>query len=584
VTAETIPPFILNPSTTSPDTTQSDNGGGGAGRGGGQNGSGSPLVVVQQGRGASPPRPAPRPSQGNTDNSLRNGYAAISHSVSGETAAVGLGFLIAGPVGAVIGGIVAPAALAALMWRSRNADHDDNSNGDGSDAGGNGSGRSGSRDRSGGSGNQGRGNGNGGGRGNGGGTGRNNSNGSGSGSGGGGRHRGPNGHGNGHGAGGSTHKKPKTKDPIADKIGKLGKDLASKLKNRNPKNGPHGKDDKAGKKPKGTRDDHNSKSPKSTKDASSAKGLKDGLRDGLKVKNRGKQPDSDRPWRGRGDKDKTSKAKADKERKDRKNKGGDDATAATARDGLEPRNPKGGAGAGYDEIVDGEIVDDGLPPKPNRPPNDVIDGEVIDEDRIALVRAKRERAKRRQAIAAGKRAADQAARDGDLGDPHRIKLEVISARNQAIDLEIDHENQRLALTAAAETPRSTPVNYPAIPAAPVGTRTAGAAVARQVDFRASAAYAILRAMADQLANGLHRDEDADMADHVIELFGIPIMCRNLGLSIVAAGSALSKTAPLHPSVVKHLNNAAVAAMTAQRMAETIITVFVDSHRKTCSAS
>jgi hypothetical protein len=499
--------------------------------------------------------------------------------VSGETAAIGLGFLLGGPIGAIIGGTVAPAALAALMWRSRNADHDDNSNGDSTDSGG--SDRSGSRDRSGGAGNQGRGNNNGGGRGNGGGTGRNNGNGSGSGSGsGGGRHRGPhsNGNGNGHGGGGSAHKKPKTKDPIADNLGKLGKDLASKLKNRTPK---HGKDDKTNKAPKGTQDA--SKNPKAPKDGSSAKGLKDGLRDGLKVKDRGKQPDSDRPWRGRSDKTPKPKTdKAEKAAKDRKKKGNDDASTSTSRDGLEPKKPKRGpsAGAGADgEVFDGEIVDDGLPPKPDRDPHDIIDGEVIDEDRIALVRAKRERDKRRRAIDAGKKAAEKAARDGDLGDPHHVKTEVIRAYNERIDLEIHHENQRLALTAAAEAPRSTPVNYPAIQAAPVGTRTAGAAVARQVDFRTSTAFAILRAMADQLANGLHRDDDADMGDHIVELTGIPNMCKDLSVAVQEAARALARTAPLHPSVIKHLNNAAVAARSAGLMADNIMHVFVQAHRE-----
>ena len=123
------------------------------------------------------------------------------------------------------------------------------------------------------------------------------------------------------------------------------------------------------------------------------------------------------------------------------------------------------------------------------------------------------------------------------------------------------------------------MNYPVATTQPAGTRTAGAAVARQVDARASTAYQLLSAMAEQLTNGLHNDDDADMADHVIELFGIPIMCRNLGLAIVAAATELSKTAPLHPTVVKHLNNAAVAAMTAQRMSETIIVVFVEAHRE-----
>lgn len=160
-----------------------------------------------------------------------------------------------------------------------------------------------------------------------------------------------------------------------------------------------------------------------------------------------------------------------------------------------------------------------------------------------------------------------------------MKLEVIREANHRIDLELHHENQRLALTAAAEKPRSTPVNYPAIQAAPAGTRTAGAAVARQVDFRGSTAYAILREMADQLANGLHNDADADMGDHIVELTGIPNMCKNLSVAVQEAGRALARTAPLHPSVIKHLNNAAVAARSAGMMADNIMIVFVQAHRE-----
>lgn len=558
MSADTIPTFTLDPSAVSPDATVGDNGGGGAGRGGSQNGSGSPLVVVQQGRGASPPRPAPRTSRDDTGNTLRNGYAAISHSVSGETAAIGLGFLLGGPIGAVIGGAVAPAALTALMWRSRQADHDANSNDTGS---GNGSAdRSGSGSGSGGgSGNQGRGNG---------GGGRNNGGGPGSGSGGG-RHKTPNGHGNG---GGHPHKKPKTKDPIADKLSKLAKDLGHKLKpNKADKNGRDGKDPKHR---NGDSHGKHGKDPKTPTGGGDAKGLKDGLRDGLKVKDRGKQPDSDRPWRGRGRKDKPGKPE-----KDPKKKGSDAGTSSTtSRDGLEPRNPKGGGGA-KDEIFDAEIVDDGLPPKPDRAPGDIIDGQVVDEDRIALVRAKRERDMRRAAITAGKKAAEQAARDGSQGDPHQVKLEVIRQHNQRIDLELHHENQRLALAAAAENPRSTPVNYPAIQAAPAGTRTADVAVARQVDFRTSTAFAILRAMAEQLAHGLYHDDDADMADHIVELTGIPNMCKNLSIAVQEASRALSRTAPLHPSVIKHLNNAAVAARSAGLMADSIMVVFVQAHRE-----
>lgn len=554
MSADTIPTVAPDPATP-PGVTVSDTQGGGAGRGGGQNGSGSPLVVVQQGRGAAPPRPAPRPSQDSADNSLRNGYAAISHSVSGETAAIGLGFLLGGPVGAIIGGTVAPAALAALMWRSRRAEHDENSN----DTSTGDADRSGSRrDGSGRPGDQGRGNG----RQNSGGAGRN----------------------NGNGADAGSRRKPKTKDPVVDKLGKLAKDLGSKLKpNRADKHGPDGKspkrgmDDKTVKGPKGVKDDKTLKPSKAPKDGGRAKGLKDGLKDGLKPKDRDKQPDKPRPWHGKSVKDSP---------KDTKHRGKDNgAPSATARDGLTPKSPKGGGSnvppkPGYDpdEYVDGELVDDDLSPKPGRPPGDIIDGEVIDEDRIALVKAKREKERRREAITAGKKAAEQAARDGDRGDPHQVKLEVIRQQNRAIDLELHHQNQRLALAAAAETPRSTPVNYPAIVAAPAGTRTAGVAVARQVDFRGSAAYAILRAMADQLAHGLHNDADADMADHIIELTGIPNMCKNLSVAVQEAARALARTAPLHPSVVKHLNNAAVAARSAGLMADSIMIVFVQAHR------
>jgi hypothetical protein len=86
-------------------------------------------------------------------------------------------------------------------------------------------------------------------------------------------------------------------------------------------------------------------------------------------------------------------------------------------------------------------------------------------------------------------------------------------------------------------------------------------------------------MAEQLANGLRGDEDADMADHVVELVGIPALCRNLSQAVREAAAALQKTAPLHPSVIKHLNNAAVAALTAARMADTILVVFVQAHRE-----
>jgi hypothetical protein len=501
--------------------------------------------VVQQGRGAAPPRPAPRPSQGNADNSLRNGYAAISHSVSGETAAIGVGFILGGPVGAIIGGAVAPVALAALMWRSRRAEHDNNSNGNGSgnapsDRSGSGPGRgsggaNGPRNR-----------------------GLNNS----PGGAGGGRHKTPK---NGEGGDPGSHRKPKTKDPVLDKLAKGLDKLKPNKGGNNPKDPKNKAGDKPGNGPKGSK---NNKAPKD----GGAKGLKDGLKDGLnglKPKDRGKQPAGERPWRDRGD-------KPEKPKKGQNNKGSD-SPWTTARDGIEPKNPKSGGGEG--EIVDAELVDDDLPPKPGRPPGDVIDGDVIDEDRIALVRKKREKTKRRAAAREGKKAADKAARDGDLGDPRDVKTEVIRDANWRIDLEIHHEDRRLALAAAAEKPRSTPVNYPAIQAAPVGTRTADVAMARHIDYRGSTAYAILRAMADQLAHGLHSDDAADMADHIVELTGIPNMCKNLSVAVQEAGHALARTAPLHPSVIRHLNNAAVAARSAGLMADNIMIVFVQAHRQ-----
>jgi len=482
--------------------------------------------------------------------------------VSGETAAIGLGFLLAGPIGAVIGGTLAPAALAALMWRSRTAQDDTNSNDPGNRSG---SDRDGARG-AGGTGNQG------------GGNGRNN--GSGNGAGGHGQHKNPKT--NDHGNSGGAHKKPKTKDPILDKLSKgLNKLKPNKddnslkgPKNKTPKNG-----DKAAKGPKGPK----SADGAGSGDTKGAKGLRDGLKDGLKIKDRGKQPSSDRPWRDRGD-----KPKKDPKAKDRKDKqhnpGSDDTSTATARDGLDskpPKDPKGSGGIAVvdAEVIDGELVDDDFPARPDQAPIEVIDAEVIDEDRISLVRAKREREMRRRAIQEGKKAAEQAARDGNLGDPAQVKRHVIQQANYRIDLELHRENQRLALTAAAENPRSTPVNYPAIQAAPAGTRTAGVAVARQVDFRSSTAYAILRAMAEQLAHGLHSDDDADMADHIVELTGLPNMCKNLSTAVQEAARALARTAPLHPSVIKHLNNAAVAARSAGLMADNIMVVFVKAHRE-----
>jgi len=123
------------------------------------------------------------------------------------------------------------------------------------------------------------------------------------------------------------------------------------------------------------------------------------------------------------------------------------------------------------------------------------------------------------------------------------------------------------------------VNYPAIQAAPAGTRTAGVAMARHIEVRGTTAYNLLRAMADQLAHGLHNDDDADMGDHIIELTGIPNLCNNLSTAVTEATRALARTAPLHPSVIKHLNNAALAARTAGIMADQIMTVFVQAHRE-----
>jgi hypothetical protein len=451
------------------------------------------------------------------------------------------------------------------MWRARRQEHDENANSgtDGADRSGSG------RDRSGG----GSGNGSGGGRGNAGGKGS-----------GGGRHRSPNGSGgrgqrktpkgprtgNGTGFGGGKDRKPKIKDPVADKLNKLGKGLADKLKpNKSDK-------DKAPKNGKGAADTGLKGKDDSGKDRA-AKAKKD-------------QSASD-PWTSSPDglDPKKPKDKKDRRRKDRKHKD-DDASNSTARDGLDQKNPKGpksGGGndhppkPGYDpdEYVDAELVDDDLPPKPGNSPGEVIDGEVIDEDRIALVKTKRERKRRREAIAAGKQAAKDAARDGTWGDPHQVQVEVTREHNRRIDLELHRQDQMLALAAGTEQRRSTPVTYPVATTQPAGTRTAGAAVARQIYARGSTSYQLLVAMAEQLANGLRNDADADMADHVVELVGIPAMCRNLSLAVREAANALQKTAPLHPSVVKHLNNAAVAALTAARMADTIIIVFVQAHRE-----
>ena len=500
-----------------------------------------------------PPRPAPRANQNNTDNSLRNGYAAISHSVSGETAAIGIGFLVAGPIGAIVGGAALPALVAASMWRARRREHDENTN-DQANSGGSDSTKSG-RDRSG----SGGGRGNAGGRGNGGGRHRTPT---GPGSG---RHKTPKGPGAGKGTGNGTgldngkNRKPKIKDPVADKLSKAGKGLADKLKNR----GKNDANDKPGKhdKNRGGKDTTDT-GTKNSKDPKSPKTRKD---------HRGDYPD-DRRWRGRGHKDQT-----DKPRKDKRQKGpkGGDTTSATARDGLAPIKPNGGSTT-EDEIFDAEIVDDGPTPNPDPEPGEVIDGEVIDEDRIALVRAKREKQRRREALTAGKRAEKEAARDGTMGDPLKVKLERIRTENQRIDLELRRQDELLALAAGTEQRRSTPVNYPVATTTP-GSHTAGVAVARQIDARGTIAYRLLLAMAEQLASGGHND--ADMADHIFELARIPTMCRDLALAVREAAAALSKTAPLHPSVIKHLNSAAVSAITAARMADTIITVFVQAHRE-----
>ncbi|MFG2359396.1 hypothetical protein [Streptomyces sp. NPDC048521] len=482
--------------------------------------------------------------------------------MSGETAAIGLGFLLGGPIGAIIGGTIAPAAVAALMWRSRSGDHDANSN----DATSRNGSADGSRSGSNGSGGRGRNNGGGAGRNNGAGAGRNNSSTGGSGrvnhGSGGGRHKTPKGHHDNHSG---PHKKPKTKDPVADKLSKLGKSVTDKLKpnktdkRKSPKNSKHDGTGSA------------NTDPKRQSNADKAK--------------KNKRPQA--PWTSSPDglDPKKPKDKHDRKPKDRNGKD-NDASSSTARDGLAPKGPKGGGGdlppkPDYDpdEYVDAELVDDDLPPKPDAGPDDVIDAEVIDEDRIALVKAKREKDRRRQAITAGKKAEKEAARDGSMGDPAKVKLERIRAENRRIDFELDRQEQLLALTAAAETPRSTPVNYPAIQASPASTRTAGAAIARQVDFRGSTAYAILHAMADQLAHGLYNNDDADMADHIVELTGIPNMCKNLSLAVQEAARALARTAPLHPSVIKHLNNAAIAARSAGVMADQIMVVFVQAHRQ-----
>ncbi|MFJ6238870.1 hypothetical protein ACIQH0_32865 [Streptomyces griseus] len=515
--------------------------------------------------------------------------------MSGETAAIGVGFLLGGPLGAIIGGAAGPVIAAAMMWRNRGREHNETTNQNTTTPG------SASRESSGGAG-----------RGNGSGNGGRSSGGAGRGNGsGGGPHRTPNS--SGSGSGGSsrrsdTGRRPKTKDPVADKLSKAGKDLADKLKrsrtdrDKNPKNnkGDWSGKGKGGADPKGAGSSKGGSGKGSgTGGSGTGKGTGGGAdakttsRGGLKTKDRGPQQDSPRPWRDRGPKDK-NKNKTSK---------GDDTTATTAPDGLSPKTPKPGDGGlpskptpKPDEYIDAELVDDDLP-RDQDPDNDsrlsdddIVDAVIVEnapdeqaekkkaEDRIALVRAKRVKEKRRAAAAAGKKAAERAARDGDMGDPAAVKAHVIRQANQVIDLEIHHENHLIALTRAAEKPRSTPVNYPAIQAAPTGTRTAGVAIARQINARGTTAYAILHAMADQLAHGLHSDEDADMGDHIVELTGIPNMCKNLSVAVQEASRALARTAPLHPTVIKHLNNAAVAARTAGVMAENIMVVFVQAHR------
>ncbi|MGW5989569.1 hypothetical protein ACWFRT_13720 [Streptomyces anulatus] len=521
--------------------------------------------------------------------------------MSGETAAIGVGFLLGGPVGAVIGGAAGPVIAAAMMWRNRGREHDETTN-QNTTPGSNGRDSSGSA---------GRGNGGGGGGRSNGGAGRGNGSG-------GGRHRTPNNSGAGSGGGGrgsDTSRRPKTKDPVADKLSKAGKDLADKLKrsrtdrDKNPKNnkGDWSGKGKGGADPKGADSSKGAGASKGGSGKGSGAGgsgtgkgtgggadAKTTSRGGLKTKDRGPQQNSPRPWRDRGPKDKNKK----------KTSKGDDTAATTAPDGLGPKTPKPGDGGlpskptpKPDEYIDAELVDDDHPtcPDPDNdqsfPDDDIVDAVIVEdapdeqaekkkaEDRIALVRAKRVKEKRRAAAAAGKKAAEKAARNGDMGDPAAVKDHVIRQENRVIDLQIHHENHLIALTQAAEKPRSTPVNYPAIQAAPTGTRTAGVAIARQINVRGTAAYAILHAMADQLAHGLHGDEDADMGDHIVELTGIPTMCKNLSIAVQEASRALARTAPLHPSVIKHLNNAAVAARTAGVMAENIMVVFVQAHRE-----
>jgi hypothetical protein len=521
------------------------------------------LVVVNDRSKTSPPRPAPPERRTRADNTLRNGYAAIAHSISGETAAIGAGFLAAGTAGAIAAGAVAPFALAAVMWRARRKEDERSSNGPAFRTGSGGMSGSGS----------------------GGGSGRSPSRGSGGSS-----ARKGSGVGGPLGSGswsGGSGRKPKIKDPVADKASKLGKHLAGKI---TPNRGDSaGKGLKAGLSDgiKGFKGD--GKRFKDTADKNATgKGAK-GSRDGSKglFKDRGKQPDSKRWWRDRDDK--PNKGKSGRGRH-RANNGG--PSHSSGRDGLSPRPPKPkgtpGAGNSYDEpeIVDGEIVDDPYPPKPDRDPYDVVDGEVVDDEgralsrRIAQVQDKRANDRKRAAIKAGKRAAREAARDKTGDDPRQVKRAVTREQTKHAIAETKRERRLIALAAREETSRRMIVNYPAAQSAPaplVAVRRTGAMV-RKIDYRASGSFHILRNVADVLMRGIRPGEDADMADHIVELSGIPDMCKNLGYSITEVADILHKTAPINADVIRCLEQAAVSARVAQMMADNITTVFVQVHR------
>lgn len=510
-----------------PGATTSDNSSGGAGRGGAQEGKNGPLVVVQPPRASSPPRPAPPSPRANVDNTLRNGYAAISHSVSGETAAIGLGFMAAGVFGAIAAGVAAPVAVAAMMWRQREREHDENANGHPE----NGRPDQPGKDQ-----------------------------------------RKPLGHQE-NGRGG----KQKPKDPVLNKLNK-GLD---KLK---PK-----KDDLKGKDLRGRhRDkdlkgrDRNLKGPDKDLKGRKGKGA-DGRhttgRDGLdpkKLKDRKPKKDKDL----KGDKDKRKRRDKDK------TKGTDDGAHTTAPDGLDPKKPKGGSGKGapeLEDVIDAELVED--EPEPEQAP-DVIDGEVVEDEpvsegRIALVQKKRENEARRRAARAARKAAAQAARDGDLGDPRHVRAEVMREANRRINAQVTREKNLLALAAEVRERKDKPVNYPAVQGGglPAPVNTGGHAIARRIDAGASQTYRILVDLADVLRQGFAADEDADMADHIVELAGLPNMCRNLATAVRAAAIALEAGAPLHRKVVKHFQNAAISALVAEKRSEEIMTVFVQAHRE-----